>query len=97
MADLTPGDTGKAVDVVIVSLTAVGLLALINNAAGAGTQKTPGLRIAIGLFASGFLLTGLAEVSPEIASGLAVLAVTTAAFVYGAPAWAALTRATSKK
>jgi hypothetical protein len=75
-------------------VTAIGVSgALVLVKAGAADQMPP-VRTWIGLTFAGVGMAVMAETSPNIAGGLALLMLTTSVFVYGKPAWDAITTAT---
>jgi len=75
-------------------VTAIGVSgALVLVKAGAADELPP-IRTWIGLSFAGIGLAVLAQNSPELAGGLALLMLTTSVFVYGKPAWDAITDAT---
>jgi hypothetical protein len=75
-------------------VTAIGVSgALVLVKAGAADEMPP-VRTWIGLTFAGVGMAVMAETSPNIAGGLALLMLTTSVFVYGKPAWDAITNAT---
>lgn len=79
-------------DLIIGSMALVGVMTVVGRTQS--TTPAPALRTAIGLFAATLVLTAGGEVAPQLAAGIAVLAATTAVFVYGGPAWNAVAKAT---
>lgn len=82
-----PTSSGGAQKIILTSLVVTGGLAVV-DAVAAG--HVPAVRIGVGLTVAGVMLSAFAEVSPQIAGGLAALMGTSAVFVYGAPAWSLL-------
>lgn len=76
-------------------VTAIGVSgALVLVKAGAADELPP-IRTWIGLTFAGVGLAVAAQTSPELAGGLALLMLTTSVFVYGKPAWDAISAATN--
>lgn len=91
------GDPTQAQRVVIMSTLGTGVLTVIGTAAKLDpTNPHPTIssgRVIIGTFVAGIMLSGLAQVQPDLASGLAALMLVTSMFVVGTPAWDALSHA----
>lgn len=59
--------------------------------------ELPSAKVPLGAFIAGVMLEVLAEFEPQIAGGLAVIALITTVFVYGQPAFDALGEITNTK
>jgi hypothetical protein len=78
-------------------VTAIGVSgALVLVKAGAKAEMPP-VRTWIGLTFAGVALATLAQSEPNIAGGIALLMLVSAVFVYGGPAWVAISGATGGK
>jgi hypothetical protein len=86
--------TEHAQGLVVTAFTVSAGLVLIKDA---HDNKMPPARFVIGTFASAVMLAAAAQFVPDLAGGMALLVLTTAALVYGGPAWQVLTSATSTK
>lgn len=84
----------RANGLVLTGLVVSGGLVLIG---GAVADKKPAPRFFVGWFVAGIGLAAVAQISPDIAGGVAVLMVITSALVYGLPAWQAISSATKTK
>lgn len=82
----------NAKNVVTASLAITGVVAVLSQIE---QGKRPTIRIGIGIIVVGASLGFLSEGAPQLASGLAILIATSTVFVYGAPAVAAITNATT--
>lgn len=83
----------KANGLIVTSAAVAGVLMLVKDAAAPG-KATP-VRGLVGLTFASLGLSVLAESTPNIAGGLAALVLLSSVFVYGAPAWTAITNATA--
>ena len=81
---MTPG---KAQTLIVTSLAVSGGLVVVKDAKAG---QLPGARLAIGLTFTGVSLGVLAQFSPDLAGGVALLLLTTSVFVYGGPAFLAI-------
>lgn len=88
-------DPARAKELVIVGVVSTGVIAAIGQVGK--TNSLPSSRIGYGVFIALALLSLLAEVAPEVAASFAMLILATSFFVYGTPAFAALTKLTAKK
>jgi hypothetical protein len=80
----------QAKRVVILSVATAGAMTTVRDLANG---DPPHIRTILGVVVGGVLLAGLAEVQPSIAGGLALLLLTSAVFVVGGDAWAAISKA----
>ncbi len=80
--------TERAQGLVVTSFTVSSILVLIKDAAD---NELPPVRFVIGTFTAATLLAALAQVLPDLAGAMAVLILTSAALVYGGPAWKVIT------
>jgi len=85
---MTP-DSAK--QVVLVGVTGSALLAVAGEIAKTKTWPS-NPRIVVGGFAAAVILSALATPLPGISAGIAAVMLLTSAFVYGGPAWQALTK-----
>lgn len=85
--------TDKANAHIVTALGVSGALVLIK--AGAENDLPP-VRTWIGMTFAGISLAVLAQSWPDLAGPLALLVITTSVFVYGKPAWDAISKATDK-
>lgn len=85
---MTPADAKR---LVVVGVVGTGTLSAV---AAFRRGDRPSVRLAVGVFAAGTILAVGAELAPDLAAGMAVLALTTSAFVLGADAWAGVAQAT---
>lgn len=76
---------------IVTALGVSGALVLVK--AGAADELPP-VRTWIGLTFAGVGLAVLAQTWPDLAGGIAILMITTSVFVYGKPAWDAISKAT---
>lgn len=83
--------TDKANAHIVTALGVSGALVLIK--AGAKNDLPP-VRTWIGLTFAGLGLSVMAQSWPDLAGGMAMLIVITSVFVYGGPAWDAISKAT---
>lgn len=83
--------TDRASGLVLTSLTVTAALAFVKDAA---TKSKPEMRWVIGTLMAGAGLAVLAQITPDLAAGLALLMLLSAAIVYGKPAWDAISAAT---
>jgi hypothetical protein len=83
--------TDRANASIVTALGVSGALVLVK--AGAAGQ-VPKPRAFIGITFAGVALSVLAQSAPQVAGPVALLLMTTAVFVYGGPAWTAISRAT---
>lgn len=79
---------------VVTALGVSGALVLVK--AGAADEMPP-VRTWIGLTFAGVGLAVMAQSWPDIAGGIAILMILTSVFVYGKPAWDAISGATKHK
>ena len=84
--------TDHANALIVTSLGVAGALIIVKDAT---TSTAPAARYWVGLTFAGLGLAVLAEEAPQLAGSLAVLVMVSSAFVYGGPAWAAITKATT--
>lgn len=84
--------TAQANTTVVTSLAVAGALILVRNA---NDSTMPAARVAIGLLFTGVGLGTVAQFAPKLASSFALLILTSAVFVYGGPALAAIAHATT--
>lgn len=84
--------TERAQSLVITAFAASGALVLIKHASA---DELPPGRFVIGTGIAAVMLATLAQVLPDLAGALAVLILTTAALVYGGPAWKTISSAVS--
>lgn len=88
---MTPPEAKR---LVVVGVVGTGTLSAV---AAFRRGDRPSVRLAVGVFATGAILAVAAEVAPDLAAGIAILALTTSAFVLGGDAWAGIAEATSAK
>jgi len=81
--------TDRANGLVLTSLTVSGALVLIRDAT---TGAIPKPRFFLGWTLAGIGLAVLAQIQPDLAGGVAVLMIVSAALVYGAPAWQVISK-----
>lgn len=86
---MTPTEAKR---LVVVGTVGTGALSAIASYRREGSISP---RIAIGVFAAGTILAVGAELVPAVAGGLAVLMLTTSAFVVGTDAWGGIANAVS--
>lgn len=79
---------------IVTALGVSGALVLVK--AGAAKEMPP-VRTWIGLTFAGVGLSVLAQSWPDVAGGVAILMILTSVFVYGKPAWDAISAATTSK
>lgn len=79
----------------LVVVSTVGTAVLTTVAVYRRQRNAPPLRVAAGAVVVGVILATLAEPAPQVAAGLAVLMLTTAAFVLGGDAWAGISAITA--
>lgn len=77
-------------------VTAMAITAGIRVTSSAINHQTPTARTLIGLGFSTLVLAAMAMYAPALAASMALLVVTTSAFVYGGPVWAQLTKTLGK-
>lgn len=75
-------------------VTAIGVSGVLVLVKAGAADELPPIRTWIGLSFAGIGLSVLAQNSPDLAGGLALLMLTTSVFVYGKPAWDAIADAT---
>lgn len=80
-------NTAQANSVIVTSLAVTGALVVVRDARDG---QAPPIRFLMGMTIAGVGMAVLAQGAPEIAGALAALVGVTAALVYGAPAWDAL-------
>lgn len=85
-------DPAHAKELVIVGLTATGVIAAIGQVGK--TNGLPSSRIGYGVFIAMALLSLMAEFAPEVAATFAMLILATSLFVYGGPAFELLAKLT---
>jgi hypothetical protein len=83
--------TDRANASIVTALGVSGALVLVK--AGAAGDMPP-VRTWVGITFAGLALSVLAQSQPEIAGGIAMLMMCTSVFVYGKPAWDAISKAT---
>lgn len=84
--------TDKANAHIVTAIGVSGALVLVK--AGAADELPP-VRTWVGLTFAGVGLAVLAQSQPNLAGGMALLMLTTSVFVYGKPAWDAISDATN--
>lgn len=85
-------DAAKAGTTVVTCLALSGVVAFAGEAA---TGNKPTARQVIGLTFTAVTLTAMAQLVPELGAALALLVLTSSVFVYGGPAFAAISKATT--
>lgn len=86
-------DPAHAKELVLVGAIGTGLVSAVGQIGQ--NSALPSSRIGFGVFIELVMLSLLAEFAPQLASGFAMLGLTTAVFVYGGPAFDALSRITN--
>ncbi|MFJ8188086.1 hypothetical protein [Streptomyces sp. NPDC096105] len=72
---------------IVTSLAVSGALVLVRDASD---NKVPPVRLAIGLTVAGVLLGTLAQASPSLGGGFAIVLLLSSSVVYGGKAWRTL-------
>jgi len=72
---------------IVTSLAVSGALVLVRDASA---KKVPPVRLAIGLTVAGVLLGVMAQASPQLAGGFAIVLLLSSSLVYGGKAWKTL-------
>lgn len=87
-------NAGSSKRIVVGSLVITGVMASGNNVL---EGKLPPLRILWGVAGAGVALGFLSDAAPGLAVGLAIVLMTSTAFVAGAPFWQAITKTIDRK
>lgn len=77
-------------------VTAMAITAAIRVAGSAANHQAPPARALIGLGFSTLVLAAMAMWAPALAASFALLVAASAAFVYGGPVWAQLSKTLGK-
>lgn len=72
---------------IVTSLAVSGALVVVRDASA---QKVPPVRLAVGLTVAGVLLGVMAQASPNLAGGFAIVLLLSSSLVYGGQAWKTL-------
>ncbi|MBT2400638.1 hypothetical protein [Streptomyces sp. ISL-100] len=72
---------------IVTALAVSGTLVIVRDASD---KKVPPVRLAIGLTVAGVLLGTLAQASPQLAGGFAIVLLLTSSLIYGGKAWKTL-------